>query len=192
MVVRRFQPACTYLARYQKTDKIVLVEGKSDLSYYFFLQNQMGYNADNKNISFIKVNGKEILKYFSFLFSLFKIPIYLIWDGDIHNKGKSSTKSGQKNKELLKMIGEVEVDFPNDSIYDKGAIFEDTIEVYISSILGDIEFNRIKIELINQFNLHGYSNLEKNAEFAYKFVEKVYSEGHTLPFLEGILEKIFC
>ncbi|MBN1214487.1 MAG: AAA family ATPase [Candidatus Lokiarchaeota archaeon] len=171
-------------------NKIILVEGRSDLSYYYYLQSYLKYDFNHENICFIKVDGKEKLKYIHFLYSLYNIPIFIIWDGDIHNKGNVSAKSAQKNKELLKIIGEKEKDFPDNSVYDKGAIFKDTIEEYIKAELGDTDFNKIRKDVVDKFNLHGYDNLEKNSEFAYNLIERIYSEGKKLPFLEEIIHKI--
>ena len=82
-------------------DKIVIVEGPSELYLLPIYADAIGYNLNRNNVSIVHTDGKGQMDRLLRVFSGFQIPTYLWFDGDKDSKEKAVRK---KTLELLEML----------------------------------------------------------------------------------------
>ncbi|TYB31961.1 MAG: AAA family ATPase, partial [Candidatus Mcinerneyibacterium aminivorans] len=149
-------------------DKIVLVEGSTELYTFPIFAELLNYDLDKNNVALIPTNGKGSMDRFLRIFNGFKLPTYIIFDGD---KNNDSDKMKEKTIELLNMCGE-EVENINEvstKINDIYAVFENNYE----SVVED------NIEKYDEWIEEGKNKLGKIGKplkqkyIAYKIEEKI-------------------
>lgn len=113
--------------------KIILVEGQSEallMPYYFGI---IGFDYIKEGISIVRCGGKTEIDRFYRLYVEFGIPCYVIFDGDMQLKGSKEEKDNiAKNKEVLSLFGDENLDYPDDNVKDKYLGFQTTFEDNIS------------------------------------------------------------
>jgi len=82
-------------------DKVVIVEGPSELYSLPIYSSAYGYNFDKNNVSVVHSDGKGQMDRLLRVFNGFKIPSYLIFDGDKNHEDKSIK---DKTIELLQLM----------------------------------------------------------------------------------------
>src|SRR5699024_6454830 len=98
------------------SQSVVLVEGDSDTFTYPHLARLINQDWDDidKNIMFVKIDGKGNIKRYREFFSSFKIPIHVITDLDALVRGfEQLTRDGETRDaraRLMKMISEISAD----------------------------------------------------------------------------------
>jgi hypothetical protein len=63
-------------------DKVILVEGNTEIYALPIYLDKAGFDLDRENISLIQVQGVDALLAVYAIFTAFKIPVYVIFDGD--------------------------------------------------------------------------------------------------------------
>ncbi len=96
---------------------VVLVEGPTELLSFRVWAEILGKNFDDNDIIVISTAGKDAMINFAEIFSVFEIPVFLVFDSDedeTKNK-KDIEKHKRLNRWLLKFAGADQVDFPEES-----------------------------------------------------------------------------
>lgn len=124
--------------------KIILVEGQTEalsLPVYF---NAINLNVQKEGIAIIPVIGKGNIAKWWRLFTIYKIPVYVIFDND-----KKDDEDGKKREDILKTLGEQSVQEILDAndilIKNQYTVFGKDFETSLRSVFP------------------GYSRLEKEA-----------------------------
>lgn len=101
--------------------KVVIVEGETEEYALPIYADALGYNFDSSGVSVISAGGKNEIDRLFRVFNEFKIPSYIIFDGD---KGKDPDgDSKEQTKRLLEMFNSAN-DYPPTTVADRYAIFE--------------------------------------------------------------------
>jgi len=109
---------------------VCLVEGSDDHSLLTGYARARGISFDLAGVCIVGCSGKEELKKALVLFRGFGIPTYPVFDGD---RGNPSMK--RLNRDLLRLLGEPEVDYPS-GIFPHYAAFETDMRQCISHETG--------------------------------------------------------
>lgn len=108
--------------------KILLVEGESETFILPYLFSLIGYDMLDDGLTIVRCGGKSELDRFYRLYSEFKIPTYIIFDGDKQHEGTQSERETiKKNRNLLKLFG-IEMDYPDQIFYENIFGFTERIE----------------------------------------------------------------
>lgn len=121
--------------------KIVLIEGETEkyaLPNYF---KSKGFDIDTNRISLICAGSVDTISYLLLLFNEFRIPCYVIFDGDkptisleelAGDYRKDAINKSKRNKEIIKMLGHESSDnlfyFPETTIASNYAVWERNFE----------------------------------------------------------------
>ncbi|QFZ55349.1 DUF2813 domain-containing protein [Oceanihabitans sp. IOP_32] len=121
--------------------KIILIEGETEkysLPNYFKTK---GFDIDTNRISLINAGSVDTISYLLLMFNEFRIPCYVIFDGDkptnpveelTGDYRKNAINKSKRNKEILQMLGhETTKDlffFPPTSINSNYSIWEQDFE----------------------------------------------------------------
>lgn len=112
--------------------KIVLVEGETEEHTLPLFAMALEYDFDAYGVSVVNAHGKTNLDQLYQLYTLFEIPVYLIFDGD---RGTSDDERCRWNRILLRMLGEPEEEEPAEKIGEHYAVFEQDFEHSLESAL---------------------------------------------------------
>lgn len=172
-------------------DAVVVVEGFGDMGVLWAMQDIMKKDWSSLGIAIIPARGKNNIDRPVVIFRGFKIPTYFIFDGDSHYNGKREEQETiKRNKRYLKLAGAKEEDFPPTQVHETWACFEDEIESYLKSELGEDVFNSIREGTAKELGYDKPSNVLKNLDGSERFIQKVYSMGKSFPVLEEIINQI--
>ncbi len=121
--------------------KVILIEGETEkyaLPNYFRAK---GLDIDTNRISIITTGSVDTISYLLLLFNEFRIPCYVIFDGDKPNNPveeltgkhkKDAINKSKRNKEILQMLGHETTEdlffFPATSINSNYSIWEQDFE----------------------------------------------------------------
>ncbi|WP_439128489.1 ATP-dependent nuclease [Polaribacter sp.] len=121
--------------------KIILIEGETEkysLPNYFKAK---GFDIDTNRVSLINAGSVDTISYLLLLFNEFRIPCYVIFDGDKPDNPveeltgdyrKNAIKKSKRNKEILQMLGHETTEdlffFPPTSINSNYSIWEQDFE----------------------------------------------------------------
>ncbi len=92
---------------------VVLCEGPTEFLSLPIWASLLGKNFDEKGIILIQTAGKYIMIDYAELFSIFDIPVFLIFDNDRYSKERWTHK--KLNRWLLQFCGEKPSDYPSNS-----------------------------------------------------------------------------
>lgn len=121
--------------------KIILIEWETEkysLPNYFKAK---GFDIDTNRVSLINAGSVDTISYLLLLFNEFRIPCYVIFDGDKPDNPveeltgdyrKNAIKKSKRNKEILQMLGHETTEdlffFPPTSINSNYSIWEQDFE----------------------------------------------------------------
>ncbi len=172
-------------------DAVVVVEGFGDMGALWAMQDIMKKDWASLGIAIIPARGKNNIDRPVVIFRGFSISTYFIFDADSHDKGtKEEGETIKRNRRYLKLAGAKEEDFPPTQVNETWACFEDEIESYLISELGEDVFNSIRGETAKELGYDRPSNVLKNLDGSERFIQKVYTQGKSLSQLEKIVEQI--
>jgi len=172
-------------------DAVVVVEGFGDMGVLWAMQDIMKKDWSSLGIAIIPARGKNNIDRPVVIFRGFKIPTYFIFDGDSHYSCKREEQETiKRNKRYLKLAGAKEEDFPPTQVHETWACFEDEIESYLKSELGEDVFNSIREGTAKELGYDKPSNVLKNLDGSERFIQKAYSMGKSFPVLEEIINQI--
>lgn len=108
--------------------KILLVEGESESLIVPYCFDQIGYDYLDKGISIVRCGGKNELDHFYRLYSEFGIPCFILFDGDLQNKGtKDEQHTIDANHAVLSLFNCTD-DFPDGYVHDQYLGFTKMLE----------------------------------------------------------------
>jgi putative ATP-dependent endonuclease of OLD family len=108
--------------------KILLVEGESESLIVPYCFDQIGYDYLDKGISIVRCGGKNELDRFYRLYSEFGIPCFILFDGDLQNKGtKDEQHTIDANHAALSLFNCTD-DFPDGHVHDQYLGFTKMLE----------------------------------------------------------------
>jgi len=172
-------------------DAVVVVEGFGDMGALWAMQDIMKKDWSSLGIAIIPARGKNNIDRPVVIFRGFSIPTYFIFDTDSSYKGKKEeAETIKRNKRYLKLAGAKEEDFPPTQVNETWACFEDEMETYLEIELGEDIFNTLRDETADELGYDKPSNVLKNLDGSERFIQKVYSQGKSLPQLEKIVDQI--
>lgn len=162
-------------------DVVVLVEGVSDAAMLWKIQERLGKKWEQLGFAVIPVEGKGNITRPVIIFEGLKIPTYFVFDADVTN--------ARLNRQLLRLKGATEVDFPDTQVHDTWAVIKENPEQLCESILGKSVCEEIWKCVGDELECNP-SKLKKNLDTVMRFVELVYEKGKSLPVFEEIVNKI--
>jgi predicted ATP-dependent endonuclease of OLD family len=117
-------------------EKVVIVEGPSEQYSFPIYADCLQYDLNRSNVSVVHSDGKGQMDRLLRVFSGFKIPTYLWFDGDKNNVDKAVT---YKTLELLKLLGEPvkKIEDVKTKISDRYTVLEFTFEEILKEELAD-------------------------------------------------------
>lgn len=167
---------------------VVLVEGEQDKAMFEAVAAKAGLDLDAKGLAIIPVGGKGNLDRPLIVFRGFGIPCYVIWDGDKNNI-KDGDTNARANRVLLQLIGLDEEDFPQTTVSDLGAVFEDKLESELMAALGE-RYDELVRRAADEVSLARGRDVLKTRYGCQALVKLVNEEGLQIQILDGIVLKI--
>ena len=173
-------------------DKIVVVEGISEVGILWKLQELLNLKWEEKGIVIVPANGKNNIDRPVVIFKGLGIPTYFIFDGDVKYANDIEKKNGiiSKNHRYLNLANETIMDFPETKVAFNFAVFKDNIEKTIEEIIGSDIFNRIRSKVADDLGYEKPSQALKNLVGSAYFLELLYKENIRIELLESIVIKI--
>lgn len=171
-------------------DKIVVVEGPTDVCTLWKLQELLGQNWSEKGIFVVPAGGKNNIDRPVVIFKGLSIPTYFIFDTDSKLTGKNRNSAKIRNHRYLKLAGDKTEDFPKTTIKDTYAVFNSNLEDIFKQELGEKFFHQIQEDVANELGYEDCGKACKNIEGAARFIELVYEKGCKIKILEKIIEKV--
>lgn len=129
-------------------DVAVLVEGEGDRAALLGAALAIGIELESEGCAVIPCNGKSNLDKSRSIFEGVGIPTFVLWDSDRGISVGEKVDQGavdqaiRENKTLLRLVGEVETDWPA-KISTDFACFEDKLEVTLRAEIGDQRFDEL-------------------------------------------------
>lgn len=119
-------------------EKVIIVEGSSEQYALPIYASCLGYDLNRNNVSVVHSDGKGQMDRLLRVFSGFKIPAYLWFDGD---KSKGNKAVTDKTLELLKLSGQPveKIEDVKTIVSDRYAVLEFTLEEVLARELADYE-----------------------------------------------------
>lgn len=114
--------------------KVVLVEGITEEYAIPLYSESLGYNMDREGVSVVSSGGKTQIDRLLRIFNEFKIPCFVIFDGDKSNKDPEIKKM---TKELLDLFGWKGECPPPTLVENRFAVFEEKYETQMSNEISD-------------------------------------------------------
>lgn len=105
-------------------DLVVLVEGEEDRTALIAAAALRGVSLESDGVAVIPCGGKANLPKAVLVFSAFEIPSYVVWDCD---RSKGAEGQPQVNRQLLRLCGVAEADFPDTGVEAAHACFEESL-----------------------------------------------------------------
>ena len=166
--------------------RIILVEGQTEEYAIPTYSEALGYNLDKEGTSVISAGGKGQIERLLRVFNEFRIPCYVVFDGDKHTKEEDPKK---QTMALLAFLGWQGSGLPQTTVGQRFTVFEDDFEDTIKSEVADYE--TIETEAKNILGLKEKSPLIARC-VAKKLVERGIAEGepsrHIPPTIKQIIE----
>jgi len=119
-------------------EKVVIVEGSSEQYALPIYASCLGYDLNRNNVSVVHSDGKGQMDRLLRVFSGFKIPAYLWFDGDKSNGEKAVT---DKTLELLQLSGQPveKIEDVKTIVSDRYTVLESTLEEVLTREVTDYE-----------------------------------------------------
>lgn len=165
-------------------DVAVVVEGDSDASALWAMQDLMSKDWSKKHIVVVPVGGKNNIDRAIIAFQGFGIPTYFLFDGD-----RSKGEGAETNRNLLTLGGLPPEDFPNTQYSRECGVFEEALEAYLRSVV-DQDFDRIRQLACDLYGYDQPSKAIKNSEVMSAFLKIAHDSGYEFQFLKEIVEII--
>lgn len=105
---------------------VVLVEGPSEALALTVYSDMLGINLDQLNVAVIEAGGKTTLPVLHDVFTTFRIPTYVVFDGDSNLGSRKGNPA--VNRQLLAAHGLPTEDFPKTFIGSRLAVWEQNFE----------------------------------------------------------------
>jgi len=171
-------------------DLVVVVEGVSDAAILWAMQEIQEKQWDGHGIAVVPAGGKNNIDRPVVVFSGLGIPVYFVFDGDNRHAGKDKERDAIRSNSLLLTLAGTKVEnFPETQAQETFAVFSDELETEIKMLDEEI-FNVIRDRVANEIGHDRPSTLLKNPHAAALFLKRLYGDGHRVPILEDIVQRI--
>jgi len=170
--------------------KVVLVEGLTEEYAIPIYSHALRYDMDSEGVSVISSGGKGQIDRLFRIFNEFKIPCYVVFDGD---KSSEDSQAKRLTRELLELMGKDIDGFPPTIVERRFAVFEEKFEKTMKEEVP--EYSSIVEEARRELGLKSDSGAPLIARYmARKLVEKGNREGdpskYVPPTIKQIIEKV--
>jgi putative ATP-dependent endonuclease of OLD family len=115
--------------------KIILVEGDAEVCALPIYARALDYDLDYHGVSVVPGNGKTSLPTLLRLYNEFRIPVFVVFDGD---KGKTDAHP-ETNRELLQLASATPEDSPDTCVAKRHAVFEADFETTMRAEVPDYD-----------------------------------------------------
>ena len=163
---------------------VLLVEGESDAAALWTMQLLMDNGWDERGIVIIPVSGKSKMDKPAVVFQGFKIPTYILFDGD-----RAKNEGAASNRMLLALTNEPVVDYPDYFVGAESAAFSEDIEVYLETTLGH-RYVGLREECARACGVDHPSRAMKNPDVMSRFITQATSTGEQFAMLRTIVEAV--
>lgn len=170
--------------------KVVLVEGASDKSILEAALKILDRSAMAEGITILSVGGKKVLDKPAHIFNSLGIPTYVIVDND-ERTAKDKATEVYYNKFLQRVIGvpaDEAVDWPV-GVFDHWAAWDGNIEQYIIATCGPELYNRVKQQMMINFEVDS-DDCVKSPAIAAAMLTAFAAQGIKFEELDKIIAKI--
>ena len=173
-------------------DVVVVVEGLSEVSTLWKLQEIMKKNWPELGIVVVPAGGKNNIDRPTVIFQGLSIPTYFIFDADsdLIGKGKKEEDAKNRNHRYLSLAGASIEDFPDTQVHETWAVFRQNLEGILKEPLGNETFQVIQKQVASELGYDDPNRVSKNIEGAERLIELVYEKEYRIPTLENIIEKV--
>ena len=173
-------------------DVVVVVEGLSEVSTLWKLQEIMKKNWPELGIVVVPAGGKNNIDRPTVIFQGLSIPTYFIFDADsdLIGKGKKEEDAKNRNHRYLSLAGASIEDFPDTQVHETWAVFKQNLEGILKETLGNETFQVIQKQVASELGYDDPDRVSKNIEGAARLIELVYEKEYRIPTLENIIEKV--
>ena len=172
------------------SDKVVVVEGMTEVCSLWKLQEILELGWIEKGIVIVPAGGKNNIDRPVIIFRGLKIPTYFIYDGDSQLKGRDRENARNRNQCYCRMAGIPTEDFPPTQVHGTWCNFSETIDGEIRADLDGEVYAEIKRQVADELGYDDPDRACKNSEGASRLVELIYERGFTLPTLEHVVQSI--
>lgn len=172
---------------------VVIVEGITEVAAIVTVSELLQRDWLSKGIAVISIDGKNKIDRPVVIFRGFGIPTYFIFDGDMKHDGANldlRRKTIDDNQLLLRLANAEIVEFPETTVSEQYACFQDDFEEYCKTIIGDDAFIGMRDQVAQEYGYDKPSHGLKNYEVVAEVVTRLYSQGHRLPAIENIVEQV--
>ena len=169
--------------------KVILVEGAAEefsLPVYF---DALDYNVDRHGVSVINAEGKGNLDRLYRIYNEFKIPTYIIMDGDSGKDAEGDSK--RLTKGIIEMLFSTStVDYPPTTVTDVLTIFEIDYETTLESEVHDYRALELEIrKLLGKKGDEGKGMVAKVV--AENLIAKGLKEGDPKKYVPRAIQEIY-
>jgi len=173
-------------------DVVVVVEGLSEVSTLWKLQEIMKKNWPELGIVVVPAGGKNNIDRPTVIFQGLSIPTYFIFDADsdLIGKGKKEEDAKNRNHRYLSLAGASIENFPDTQVHETWAVFKQNLEGILKETLGNETFQVIQKQVASELGYDDPDRVSKNIEGAARLIELVYEKEYRIPTLENIIEKV--
>ena len=170
---------------------VVIVEGLTEVAALTAISEIKNANWLSKGVAVISANGKSKIDRSTVIFRGFGIPTYFVFDGDNRYAAhQRCSEEAKYNRILLRLANADMCDFPETTVGENYACFEDEFETYCKGVISEKIYSDLLEQIAHQ---HGYSKPSegsKNYEVVVELISEIYNQGHTLPVLEQIVDRV--
>ena len=169
---------------------VVLVEGEEDRALLMAGAKQAEFDFDREGIAVLPVSGKTNLDRALVLFDGLRIPTYVLFDGDAHEKGGNKEQSSKTNRALLTLLGQRDLfDFSDTRVEQRFSCFPNNFRAAVEGDLGnDILTNAIS-EAQEELGFSGDQGRKSPAVLRLALAN-IHAQGKDSPLLARIIEAI--
>jgi len=172
-------------------DVVVVVEGESEVSTLWKLQEIMNKDWSQLGIAIVPAGGKNNVDRPTVIFRGLNIPTYFIFDADAQlTDPKKREKAKECNHRYLRLADAPIEDFPDTQVHETWAVFKENLEKIFKDELGDENFISIRDEVASELGYDEANRVFRNIEGAARFIECIYEKEKQLPTLEQIVSKV--
>jgi len=170
-------------------DVVVLVEGEEDRAAIIGACKLKGLHLESQDIAIIPCNGKANIPKAALTFKAFKIPTYVIWDGDKDKKDKKDAHP-EINRALLRLHEGTETGFPDTIIEQNYACFENSLTDTLRAEIGEQLYRELMDKLKENYGFQEDNQARKNPAVVEELLYLASKQGKECKTLRDIVQKI--
>lgn len=163
-------------------NKVLVVEGLSEVGAIWQLQDQLGKSWLEKGIVIVPAGGKNSIDRPVVIFRGFGIPTYFLFDADKGDRPET-------NCLLMRLGGVSPCESPPTTVSSHWAALADDLEAELEAATGG-SFVSLRDEVAAELGYSKPGDALKNVDGSALFISKAYAAGHTVRVLEEIVDVV--